>query len=48
VSTPHEFEGVKLEGKRSILKYLTAPGPADTAAVRRFAQTLAAALPMKQ
>jgi len=47
VSTPHEFEGVKLEGKRSILKYLTAPRPADAAALRRLAHTLAAALPMK-
>jgi hypothetical protein len=44
---PSEFEGVKLEGKRSILKQLSAPGPADAGQVRAIARAIALALPAK-
>lgn len=44
---PSEYAGVKLEGKRSILKQLTAPGPADVAQVRAIARAIAVALPAK-
>jgi hypothetical protein len=44
---PKEFEGVKLEGRRSIVKYLSAPGALEMAAVQRHAKAIAAALPAK-
>lgn len=41
------FEGVRLDGKRSILTQLTAPGPADVGQVRAIARAIALALPAK-
>jgi len=47
IAPPHEFEGVLLEGERSIKRLLARPGDLDSTEIERLTRLLASALPPK-